>query len=103
MKIEEKISGECCWCKQELSATIHGIGSSYSEAIPSNESFHEIPLPKSDRSIYGAILKKGSQTYSQGFHLMFATCSEACTRGLNEALVLEDRRFPRRATMHVDT
>ncbi|HIE64747.1 MAG: hypothetical protein ABGX83_07905 [Nitrospira sp.] len=103
MQKEEQISGECCWCKQTLSTTIYGIGSSYSETVPSGETFHEVPLPKSDRSIYGAILNKRSQAFTAGFHLMFATCSEACTQELNKALTLEKSRFPRRTPLNVDS
>jgi hypothetical protein len=67
------------------------------------ETFHEIPLPKSDRSIYGAILNKRSQAFTQGFHLMLATCSKACTQELNTALTLEENRFERRAPLSVET
>jgi len=103
MEKKEQIASECSWCKQPLSAIIYGVGSSYSETISPGETFLEIPLPKSDRSIYGAILNKRSQAFTQGFHLMFATCSETCTQELNKGLALENSRFRKRAPMHVNT
>lgn len=103
MQKKEQISSECCWCKQTLNATIYGIGASYSETIPPGETFLEISLPKSERSIYAAILNKRSQAFTQGFHLMFAACSEDCTQELDKALFLENSRFPRRAPMNAET
>lgn len=99
MKTDEQIAGQCCWCEGELSAKIQGIGSSYSESISPEETFQAVPLPKSERTIYGAIIKKGSRALTEGFHLMFATCSEACTQELNQALAKENGRFLRQTPM----
>ena len=101
MKTDKQISGECCWCGLALSGTVHGIGSSYSESIRSNGPFQEVLLPESDRLIHGAVLQEGSRAFNEGYHLLFATCSDVCVRNLNEALIREVPRFEKRATMNV--
>lgn len=102
MKTDEQIAGECCWCGLALSETVYGLGSSYSEFSPSNDTFQQVVLPKSDRSIHGAVLREGSRAFNEGYHLIFATCSASCAQGLNEALAREEVRFKKRATMNTD-
>jgi len=100
MKTDERIAGECCWCERDLSATIQGIGASDTEAILSQGTFHEVHLPKSERSINAAMTKPGSVALTEGYHLMFATCSEACTQELKKALSLENGRFEKQSNLN---
>jgi hypothetical protein len=76
-----------------LSEVIHGVGSSYSEPVKAAEGFVEVPLLRSDRSLFAASLRQGSRAYGDGYRLIFASCSDACARRLGEALANEEGRF----------
>ncbi|HEY5649638.1 MAG TPA: hypothetical protein VIU33_09065 [Nitrospiria bacterium] len=93
MKTQDQISGECTWCESALTEAIHGVGSSYTEAIPPDEVFHRVELPKSSRSLYGAVVKPGSRAFPEGFRLIFASCSDRCAGEIEKSLASEPERF----------
>ena len=100
MKKVEQISGECSWCENPLSETVHGIGSSYSEDIPPENTFHQVALSASGKNLYGAVITGKSKAFPEGFRLIFASCSETCADEINQALALEKSLFEIRATLN---
>lgn len=93
MKTQDQISGECAWCEKPLSETVHGIGSSYSENIPHDDTFHQVPLRASGKSLYGAVIRGNSKAFPEGFRLIFASCSDSCAEEIDRALSAEKPLF----------
>ena len=99
MKTNEQIAGECAWCGGALNEVVHGVGSSDSEPVKAAEGFVEVPLLRSDRSLFAAPIHQGSRAYGEGYRLIFAACSDACARRLGEALANEKGRFAKCAML----
>ncbi len=99
MKTDEQISGECAWCGGVLNETVHGVGSSYSEPAAAAEVFVQVPLPRSNRSLFAAPIRQGSRSYNEGYRLIFACCSDGCAQQLSGGLEDEDGRFTRRVML----
>lgn len=99
MKSMEQLSGECAWCESPLGKSVHGIGSSYSAPITSSETFIPVSLSRSDRALPGAVIRKGSRAYNEGYRLIFGACSDACTDEIEKALAVERDRFIKRTKL----
>jgi hypothetical protein len=99
VKTNEQIAGECAWCGGALNEVVHGIGSSDSEPVKTGEVFVEVPLRRSNRSLFAAPVRLGSRAYNEGYRLIFASCSDACARRLGEALINENGRFAKCAML----
>ncbi len=99
MKTNEQIAGECAWCGGVLNEVVHGIGSSDSEPVKTSEVFVEVPLVRSNRSLFAAPVSRGSRAYGDGYRLIFASCSDDCARRLGEALADEKGRFAKCAML----
>jgi hypothetical protein len=93
VKTNDQIAGECAWCGGALNETIHGVGSSDSEPVKTTDVFVQVPLLRSNRSLFAAPVRQGSRVYTEGYRLIFASCSDACAQQLGEALANEEGRF----------
>ncbi len=99
MKEADQISGECAWCEKPLSEQVHGIGSSYSKDIPQEDTFHQVDLSASGKSLYGAVIRGQSKAFPEGFRLIFASCSESCADEIDRALSSEKPQFELRTRL----
>jgi hypothetical protein len=99
VKTNEQISSECAWCGGALNETVQGVGSSDSEPATGGEVFIPVRLLRSNRSLFAAQISHGSRVYAEGYRLIFASCSEACARELDQALALEGSRFSKRTRL----
>lgn len=98
VKTNDQIAGECAWCGSALNESVHGIGASFSEPLDSPEPFTRVYLA-AGRTVFGAVLRRGSRAYNEGYRLIFAACSETCAEGLQQALGQEQNRFPKRTAL----
>lgn len=99
MKTNEQIAGECAWCGGTLNERVYGVGSSDLEPVKIGEVFVQVPLSRSDRSLFAAQIPQGSRVYTEGYRLIFASCSDACAQKVDDALADEGDRFVKRTRL----